>query len=136
MNRKSIILFSMVFAVALLPLKSWGESHKEMETGGMKYIKRSQPAWKNQGRIIGELENPPDKLTIEFYSVSMGKKIYTYTAPGKLNVYMSKFLAPGTYKLIFKSPGYSDFTVNSVKVQRGADFVLNIKLGRKVFVNR
>ena len=136
MNRKSVILFSMVWAVVLLPLKSWGERHKEMEKGEIKYIKRSQPEWKKQGRIIGELENPPEKLTIEFYSVSLAKKIYTYTAPGEMNVYMSKFLSPGTYRLTFKAPGYQDFTVQSVKVRSGADLLLNIKFGRKVFINR
>ena len=128
----------MILAVISLPLTSWSsEKHKEMEQkGDIRYVERTSPSWANSGRIVGELENPQKKLTIEFYSVSQSKKLYTYTAPGELNVYMSKFLPPGTYKLIFKAPGYEDYIVRSVKVRAGYDCFLDIQFGRKVFINR
>ena len=137
MNRNSVILFSMILAVISLPVTVWSsDKHKEMDKGEIKYIERSDLPWDKRGRIVGELDNPPEKLTIEFYSVSQNKKLYTYTAPGEMNIYMSKFLPPGTYKLTFKSPGYSDFIIRSVKVRAGFDCFIDIKFGRKVFINR
>ncbi len=137
MNRKSVIFVSIIIAVLYLPLATWGVTkHKEMSHDKITYIEHSNSSWNKAGRIVGDLKNPPKNLTIEFYSVSRGKIIYNYKSPGQLYVYMSKFLPPGTYKVTFKAPEYMPYTVESVKVRAGADCFINIRFGRKVFVNR
>ena len=137
MNRKSVILFSMLLTLLYFPLTSWGLSkHKEMNYEKITYTERDGLSWNKAGRVVGELNNAPKKLTIEFFSVSQGKIIYIYKAPGMLNIYMSRFLPPGTYNVTFKSHGYDDYLIRSVKVKAGSDCFLNMKFGRKVFVNR
>ena len=92
MNRKSIIFFSMFWVLLSFPVATWGVSkHKEMTKDQITYAERDGLSWSKAGRIVGDLKNPPNKLTIEFFSVSQGKTIYIYKAPGMLNVYMSKF---------------------------------------------
>jgi len=137
MNKKYTVLFSLV--IALLSFSVYAgtvDKHKEMESAKIKYIKRSGLSWEKAGRIVGELKNPPNDLIIEFYSVSQGKIAYKYKAPGQLNIYMSKFLPPGTYKVTFKSSGYEDLTVRSVKLRTHSDCLLNIDFGNRVFTNR
>ena len=137
MNRKYIILFATLFVTCLVSFQLMAVSkHKEMISSQPKYVKRTGVSWQKAGRIVGELSNPPKELIIEFYSVSQGKIVYKYKAPGQLHIYQSHFLPPGTYKITFKSPGYDDYVVKSVKVKSQTDCFLNIKFGRKVFVNR
>ena len=137
MNRKYLILCAALFVTCFVSLQLMAVSkHKEMIHHQPKYVERTGDAWQNAGRIVGELNNPPKELTIEFYSISQGKIIYTYKAPGQLYVYQSRFLPPGNYRVTFRSPGYDDYVVRSVKVKSQTDCFLNIKFGRKVFVNR
>jgi len=137
MNKKYTVLFAIVLTMFSFSLSAGRvDKHKEMESEKIKYIKRSGAAWEKAGRIVGELKNPPNDLVIEFYSVSQGKIAYKYKAPGQLNIYISKFLPPGTYNVTFKSSGYEDFVARSVKLRTHSDCLLNIDFGTRVFTNR
>ncbi|MCK5844261.1 MAG: carboxypeptidase regulatory-like domain-containing protein, partial [Victivallales bacterium] len=100
-----------------------------------KYIKRSSSAWSKLGRVVGVLKHPPKELTIEFFSIATGKMACVYRSPGPLNIYMSRFLAPGTYRITIKSPGFHSQTLKKVKVKAHADCLLNITFGLRVYVN-
>jgi len=134
-KRNSIIIAMLMPIVALFLIAPRVTRHKEMDKDEIKYLKRTGTAWSKTGRIVGELKNPPDQLTIEFYSISEGKIVCTYKAPGKLFIYASKYLPPGTYNVTFKAPEYADFEVKKVKVVKEADCMLNITFGTRVFSN-
>jgi hypothetical protein len=136
MNKKYTVLVTIGLLFFSFSLNAGRvDKHKEMESEKIKYIKRSGDSWAKAGRIVGELKNPPNDLIIEFYRDAQTKPIYTYKAPGQLNIYISKYLPPGTYKLIFKASGYDDLTVRSVKVRSHSDCLLNIDFGDRVFSN-
>jgi hypothetical protein len=137
MNKKYTVLVTIGLLFFSFSLNAGRvDKHKEMESEKIKYIKRSGDSWAKAGRIVGELKNPPNDLIIEFYSVSQGKIAYKYKAPGQLNIYMSRFLPPGTYNVTFKASGYDDLTVRSVKLRTHSDCLLNIDFGDRVFTNR
>jgi hypothetical protein len=60
---------------------------------------------------------------------------YVYKAPGQLNIYMSKFLVPGTYTVTISSTGFHSQTVQKLKVKAHSDCLLNIRFGLKVYTN-
>jgi hypothetical protein len=135
MNRKYTFLLLLMVALSSFSLYAY-EQHKEMDRHDVKFIKRQGEAWDKAGRIVGVLKNPPDDLIIEFYSGAQPKPVYIYKAPGQLNIYISKYLPHGTYKLTFKASGYADLIVRSVKVRPHSDTLLNIDFGTKVYTNR
>lgn len=101
-----------------------------------KYIKRSSDAWREGGRVIGEIKNTPSTFTIAFKQVSTGKVVYTYKHPARLLIYQTDRVPPGTYDLIFDAEGYLAHTVRNVKIMARTDCLININFGTRVYDNR
>ena len=134
MKSQKIVTFIVLAAMFAIPLNAY-DKFRDLYPLKPKYIKRSGSAWNKLGRVVGVLKHPPDELTIEFFSISTGKMAYVYKAPGQLNIYMSKFLAPGRYRVTISSPGFHSQTVNKLKVKAHTDCLLNIRFGLKVYIN-
>ena len=134
MKVNMIISFGILAAILATPLNAY-DKFKDLFPQKAKYIKRSSTAWNKLGRIVGVLKHPPSELKIEFFSINTGKIAYVYNAPGPLNIYMSRFLAPGTYRVTIKSPGYHSQTVKKVKVRAHSDCLLNINFGLHQYTN-
>ena len=135
-NTTIILSLSLLSASVLFSaFKSY--QHKEMYfSKKTTYISRHGSAWSKYGRIIGEVSNPPPNFTVQFFSISQGRIVNTFKAPGKLYIYMSNFLPPGTYKVTIKAPEYSDGIARKIKVITGKDCILNVKFSDRVFTNR
>ncbi|MBN1865222.1 MAG: carboxypeptidase regulatory-like domain-containing protein [Victivallales bacterium] len=102
-----------------------------------KYIKRSSDAWRDGGRIIGEIKNTPDTLfTISIKQTADGKTLYTYKHPARLLVYQTQKIPPGTYNLTVESEGFLPYTIRNVKVFARSDCLLNLNFGTRVYDNR
>ena len=130
------LLMSLVLVVSIDPLFA-STKHKEIYFGEAKSITRSGNRWLKLGRITAELKNPPEALTVDVYSISTGKKVYTYKAPGKLYIFVSHFLMPGSYKLVFKAPddGFLDAVLKKIVVKKGTDTMIKVDFNKKVFVD-
>jgi hypothetical protein len=72
-------------------------------------------------------------MTVEFYRAD--HLVYTFKAPGTMNIYMSKILPSGVYKLVFKSTGFHDETVRKIRIKSGFDCVLDVVMGLHVYNN-
>ncbi|NOY74245.1 MAG: carboxypeptidase regulatory-like domain-containing protein [Kiritimatiellaeota bacterium] len=136
MNNKlaTLIILGAISAIYAVPSNAY-DKFRDLYPQKAKYIKRSYSAWSKMGRIVGVLKHPPDELTIVFFSIATGKTVQVYKAPGQLNIYMSRLLAPGTYRVTIKSPGFHGQTVKRVKVKAHTDCMLNIVFGLRVYVN-
>jgi hypothetical protein len=134
MKHISLIIVGALLLLRAVPLNAY-DKFRDLYPQRPKYIRRPSSAWAKLGRVVGVLKHPPKELTIEFFSISTGKIAYVYKAPGPLNIYMSKFLPPGTYRVTIKSPGFHSQTVKKVKVKAHADCLLNINFGLRVYVN-
>lgn len=111
------------------------QKHKEIEHQEAKYIKRKSDAWKEGGRLIGEVKNTPETFTIKVKNVGTNKVIYTYTHPARLTIYMTKRLPPGTYDLLVESEGYHPYPIRKVKIKARMDCLINLVFGTRVFHN-
>ena len=135
-NITTIILSLSLLSATVLFSAFKSYQHKEMYFSKPIYISRHTSPWSNSGRITGVVKNPPSNFTVQFFSVSQGKIVNTFKAPGKLYIYMSNFLPPGTYKVTIKAPEYSDGIARKIKVVPGKDCVLNVRFSDRVFTNR
>lgn len=135
-NKKTILILFLIPLISLF-LTGANSRHKEMYSdGAMKYLKRTEGPWDKRGRVVGVLTNPPEDLEIEFYSLSRGKVVYKYKAPGRMFIYASRFLPPGRYNITYNAGGYAKHTKNNIKVISKADCMLNLKFSERVFTNR
>lgn len=112
-----------------------GTDHKEIDYKKPKYIKRHSEPWKNGGRIIGEIKNPPEKFTIKINKPGGTKPICVHVQPAQLNVYQTKILLPGIYDLIVQAEGYEDIKITNVKIKAGMDCMIKLIFGTRVFHN-
>ena len=136
-NTKSIFILLFMLIVPLFLTGGKPTKHKEMYFDGeVRYLKRTEGPWNKRGRVVGVLDNPPQELEIEFYSISRGRPVYKYKAPGKMYIYASRFLPPGRYNVTFKAEGYANLTKKNLKVIREADCMVNIRFSSRVFTNR
>lgn len=109
------------------------ERFREMRYAKPYYIERSGAAWMKTGRIVGFIRNPNKDFTVEIYRSN--KLVAVFKAPGTMNVYMSKMLPSGVYKVVFKSSGYANCIVKRVRVKPRHDCFLDIVMGTKVYIN-
>ncbi len=128
-----LLLLSLLFTCVLEAVTP--DKFKEIEHKKPKYIKRKSNAWKDGGRVIGEIKNNPDKFTIKFSNAGIGKVVYTYTHPASISIYQTKRLPPGRYDMKIESEGFLAYTIRNVKLFARKDCVIKLIFGRKVFDN-
>ena len=132
-----LIMIICVYTISQSLYAGVVEKHKEIYCKDKASYREHQGGlWTKGGRIIGMIKNPPPDLTVEFYSVSRGKIVDTFKIRGKINIYFSKFLPPGLYKVTFKATGYALHVENKVRVKKGFDTIQNVVFGTRVFTNR
>lgn len=113
-----------------------GEKFQEIETvGEVKYIKRASDAWREGGRLIGEIKNTPDKFTIKVMNVGTSKIVHTYTHPARVSIYQTGHIPPGTYDMLVESEGFHPFWVRNIKIAARTDCMINLVFGKRVFHN-
>ena len=128
---KLIITLLAILATPLL----FAEKFQEIEHKKPKYIKRKSDAWKEGGRIIGEIKHSPETFTIKVTRAGTSKVIYTYTHPAELSIYQTKRLPPGTYDLTIDAKGFSPHKISKIKIKARRDCMLNLIFGLRVFDN-
>lgn len=134
MKIRNILLLSSLFLVCVFEAGGM-DKFKEIEHKKPKYIKRKSSAWKDGGRVIGEIKNTPDKFTIKFSNAGIGKVMYTYTSPATISIYQTKRLPPGTYDMKVEAEGFLPYTIRKVKLFARKDCVINLIFGRRVYDN-
>lgn len=125
------LLIAVIFAAGF----TGRNKHKEIEHKKPKYIKRKSDAWREGGRLIGEVKNTPDSFTIKVRNVGTDKVIYTYTHPARLTIYQTKRIPPGTYDLVVESSGYQPYTIRKISIKARMDCMVNLIFGKRVFHN-
>jgi hypothetical protein len=128
----------ILFFVLLLPVVEAGrlDQFKEIAHEKPKYIRRKSDAWREGGRVIGEVKHVPDNFTIKLTHVGTTKVFYTYKSPARLSIYQTKRLSPGTYDMTIESEGFLPYLIKNVKILARRDCIINITFGRKVYDNR
>lgn len=134
MRIKIILLLLSLLLVSTL--KAIPNKFQEIEHKQPKYIDRQSDAWKEGGRVIGEIKHAPEKFTIKFTNAGSGKVIYTYESPARLSIYQTKRLAPGTYDMLIESEGFLEHRIINVKVMARKDCLINLNFGLRVYDNR
>ena len=127
-------LIITLFAILTTPLL-FAEKFQEIENKKPKYIKRKSDAWKEGGRLIGEVKHSPESFTIKIKRAGTSKIIYTYTHPAELSIYQTKRLPPGTYDLEIDAKGFTPHHIKNIKIKARRDCMLNLIFGLRVFDN-
>jgi len=131
--KKIISIFCLLIILPLFAQKT--TKFKEIDYKKPRSINRKGLLWAGEGRIIGFIKNPPNRMTIEFYPSNSETAIYTYDSPGMLFIYRSEFLQPGTYNLIIKAAGYQDKKISNIQLSAKTDCLLDLVFGKKVYSN-
>lgn len=124
------LLIAVAFVMGIRPT-----DHKEIEHKKAKYILRKSDAWKEGGRLIGEVKHTPDQFTIKFSKAGSNKVLYTYTHPARLTIYQTKRIPPGLYDIVVESEGFSPYKIRNVKIKARMDCLINLIFGTRVFHN-
>jgi hypothetical protein len=124
----------LLLAAVFLTAERHG-NFQEMDSRKPRYIKRKSDAWKEGGRIIGEIKYPPDSFTIKVMHVGTKNVIYTYKHPAALSVYRTKRLPPGTYDLLIESGIFVPYRINNVKIKARSDCLINLIFNKRVYNN-
>jgi len=99
------------------------------------YRERSSEAWKTHGRLVGQIENAPEKFSLLIYKTNDFEKppYRTEDCDGALNVYESGWLLPGKYFVIIRAKGFDDYKIKSLEIKAGSDCIVDIVFGTRVF---
>ncbi|MFA6294164.1 MAG: hypothetical protein WC637_20405 [Victivallales bacterium] len=138
MKNKSRIILALPLAIAffglafsILSADYMNRRYKEIECAKPFYLKRTNPQWEKQGRIVGESKNTPNSFSIDICVPNSNplKVLKTETFRDRLTVYETGWLGIGTYDLIYKSEGYIDQWRKNVTVNPYSDCVINVVFG-------
>ncbi len=136
MKLKFILLALALALSASTALSQPRGKFSEIYNDEAKYIKRSSDAWRDAGRIIGEIKNTPATFTISIKQGGTGRVLYTYKHPARLLIYQTQEIPPGTYDLTIESEGFLPHTIRNVKVIVRSDCLINLNFGTRVYDNR
>lgn len=135
MNRYNLLIILML---AYFPLTGnlravdyRNVKYKEITISTPQYLIRKSEEWENKSRIVGEIKDAPENFTIEFCRsdlVNLPKKTETHI--GKLFVYETEWLTPGTYTMIVKAEGYMDQELKDIKIKAKTDCIINLVFGK------
>ena len=101
------------------------EQGGKIEAGKPVYRAKDAPAWKEKGRIVGQVKNAP-AFTAKALN-EKGEAVATFNGKAGARAYELEWLAPGTYTLEVSAEGYATLTVKALEVKAGNDLFISVE---------
>ena len=99
-------------------------------TSVQKTLSRTGEKWKDGGRIVGEILGFDGKVSIQVFDPKVATPIGKIDVIAGIAVYFTSVLKPGDYDLVIKAEGYTETKVRQIKIQKGADTLVNLEFGK------